>query len=111
MKRVFGVILLFLQPVVVLAASVSGTLVGGGGIDDMGLVVVDDKGQRVDAYCLSACGDWFTEADKDDVVHLKSSYQGRKVLLQYTSEPNHDRIAGPGSEDLINFITAVRFLK
>jgi hypothetical protein len=109
MKSFMLFAMLCLMPVLATAASISGTLTGGGGIDDMSLTVQDAQGHSVQAYCLSVCGDWFTDADKDGVVYLKQAYKQRKVLLEYTTEPNRDRVAGAGDDD-IEIVKKVSFL-
>lgn len=94
-----------------LAATVSGSLVGGGGIDDMYLQVKAKSGKTVTAYCLTKCGPWFSAPDEHEVVQLKKAFQGKKVLLKYVTEPNRERIAGPEFNEPVNFISDVQFVQ
>ena len=94
-----------------LAATVSGSLVGGGGIDDMYLQVKTKSGKTVTAYCLTKCGPWFSAPDEHEVVQLKKAFQGKKVLLKYVTEPNRERIAGPEFNEPVNFISDVQFVQ
>lgn len=92
------------------AASVVGTLVGGGGTDDMRVDVRDAKGKIITAYCLDRCGDIFDGPDADDVVKVKPRYRNRKVKLDYVSDMNKDRIAGAGEERL-EFVKKLELLR
>ena len=94
-----------------LAATVSGSLVGGGGIDDMYLQVKAKSGKTVTAYCLTKCGPWFSAPDEQEVVQLKKAFQGKKVLMKYVTEPNRERIAGPEFNEPVNFISDVQFVQ
>ena len=94
-----------------LAATVSGSLVGGGGIDDMYLQVKAKSGKTVTAYCLTKCGPWFSAPDEHEVVQLKKAFQGKKVLMKYVTEPNRERIAGPEFNEPVNFIGDVQFVQ
>lgn len=92
------------------AATVSGSLAGGGGIDDMHLEIKTKSGQTITAYCQSKCGPWFSSPDENEVVELKKDLRGKKVVLDYVTEPNRDRVAGPAFEERINFIKSLRFV-
>jgi len=94
-----------------IAATVSGPLVGGGGIDDMRLEVRTKGGQTVTAYCRTKCGPWFYPPDKHEVVLLKKALRGKKVLMEYVTEPNRERIAGPGFDEPVNFIRNLQFVQ
>ncbi|MBN6150493.1 hypothetical protein JR065_09080 [Xanthomonas sp. AmX2] len=93
------------------ADAVTGTLVGGGGTDDMRIVVRPASGQDVDAYCVSRCGDWFeAQSEQTDVIVLKKAMIGRRVVVEYATEANGERIAGPGPDDRLRFVKKVRLL-
>lgn len=93
------------------AATVAGTLVGGGGVDDMRIVVRPASGQDVEAYCGDRCGDWFeAESEQTDVIVLKKAMIGRRVVVEYATEANGQRIAGPGPDDRLPFVKKVRLL-
>ena len=92
------------------AASVTGNLVAGGGIDDMQIIVQATAGSKVDAYCAGKCGDWFEAEEGTEEFNLKKSIKGKKVVLEYAEEPNRGRIAGPGAKEKLLFVKKVRFL-
>ena len=94
-----------------LAATATGSLVAGGGIDDMRLEVKTTSGQTVTAYCLSKCGPWFSSPDEHEVVQLKRALRGKKVLMEYVTEPNRERIAGPDTDEPVNFIKSLQFVQ
>jgi hypothetical protein len=98
-------------PGAALAASLAGTLRDGGGIDDLRVVVQPATGQRVTAYCDGHCGDWFDEDPASGGSRLKKALVGRQVLLDHRREPNRDRIAGPGSDDALDFVKKIELLK
>jgi hypothetical protein len=97
-------------PSAALAASVTGNLVAGGGVDDMRIVVQGAAGSKVDAYCVGQCGDWFEAEEGSEVFDLKKSMKGKKVVMEYAVEPNRDRIAGPDSKEKLLFVKKVRVL-
>ncbi|SEJ43867.1 hypothetical protein SAMN05216567_105422 [Variovorax sp. OK605] len=103
--------LLALLPGAALAATLSGTLRGGGGTDDMHIVVQSATGERVTAYCDGHCGDWFDEDAASGGSTLKKKLVGRQVLLDHRREPNRDRIAGPGPEEQLDFARKIELLK
>ncbi len=111
MRRHLLLPLVCLLPGVTLAASLSGTLVGGGGIDDIRVIVQSANGQRVEAYCETQCGDWFDEDKETEGHRLKKKFMGKQVLLDYSTEPNRDRIAGPGPNDPLNFVKKIGLLR
>jgi hypothetical protein len=88
---------------------VSGTLVGGGGIDDMSLSIKADNGEIIEAYCNKQCGDWFYE-DERAISFLKESLIGHNVSVDYVFEASEGRIAGPSDDEQFNFINNVKFL-
>ena len=98
-------------PAAALAASLTGTLRDGGGIDDLHVVVQPAAGQRVTAYCDGHCGDWFDEDPASGGSRLKKALVGRQVLLDHRREPNRDRVAGPGSDDALDFVKKIELLK
>lgn len=111
MKLRYPLVALFIAvPQVVLAATVTGKLVGGGGVDDMRIIVQASSGQKVEAYCTDKCPEWFVEDAGTEVYSLKKSVKGKKIVLDYAVEPNQDRIAGPGPDEALPFVKAVRLL-
>lgn len=86
----------------------TGVLLSGGGVDDWSIVVLTERGQRVQAYCDGHCeADWFV-ADKDDIARLRSSLQGRRATLTMAIERNRSRVAGAGDDDKLPFVKALR---
>lgn len=108
MRRLLLLALITLLPGMTQAATVSGVLVGGGGIDDMRLIVKAKNGQLVEAYCNQHCDDWFEQNENGEV--LRSDLRGRRLRMKYTLESNQDRIAGPGADEKFNFIKKIEFL-
>jgi hypothetical protein len=94
-----------------LAATVTGSLVAGGGIDDMRLDVKTTSGRTVTAYCLSKCGPWFSPPNEHEVVQLKKALRGKKVVMEYVTEPNRGRVAGPDPNEPVNFIKTLQFVQ
>lgn len=111
MKLILLLAVIGLFPSSVLAATVTGTLVAGGGIDDHSIDIKTAKGQIVTAYCHSVCGPWFTEPDQNEAVYLKKALRGKKVVLEYVTESNRNRIAGPGDDEPLNFIKKIQFMQ
>ena len=108
MCRLLPLALIILLPGITKAATVSGVLVGGGGIDDMSLIVKAKNGQLVEAYCNRHCENWFEEDENGEV--LRSEFLGRRLRIKYTFEFNQDRVAGPGADEKFNFIKKIEFL-
>lgn len=88
-----------------------GILLDGGGMDDMSLTVQKSDGRKIVAYCDGHCGDWFQSTGESDVVTLKKSLRNRKVSIKVAKERNNDRIAGPGSDDVLLFIKDLQFVR
>lgn len=93
------------------AATISGSIVGGGGIDDIRIDVTATDGRHISAYCDNKCGPWFTPPDQNDVVRLKKGILGKKVLLKYAIEPSRGRIAGLLDNDSAEFVKKVKFVQ
>lgn len=110
MKKITLLFLVTLISTPIYAATVSGSLAGGGGIDDMHIEIKTKSGQTITAYCQSKCGPWFAAPDENDVVEIKKDLRGKKVVLDYVTEPNRDRIAGPTFKERINFLKSLRFV-
>jgi hypothetical protein len=85
--------------------TVRGKLIGGGGGDDMRIIVQSPTGSDIEAYCTTQCGDWFV--DHPNGSSLKESLKGRTVTLEYAAEPNGDRLAGPPADSLFFFVKSV----
>lgn len=103
-------LLMAMLPGFAAAASVTGVLVSGGGIDDMSLTIKSRKGEEIYVFCTTRCGDWFGPRDNDDVVSLRKGLAGRKVKVTYAEEENRDRIAGPSSDERLNFLKKLEWL-
>ena len=93
------------------AASFEGTLIGGGGTDDMRLIIQAAGGKKLEAYCDGHCGDWFRSVGDSEVAELKRTLKHRKVRGELAVEPNRGRIAGPGENDRLLFVKNVRMVK
>lgn len=111
-KRLLLLPLLALLPGLTAAStSFTGTLASGGGVDDMHVIVQSANGRRVMVYCNGHCGDWFDENTKDATFRLKKKLVGQRVLADYETEPNRDRIAGPGNDEILNFARKIELQK
>ena len=91
--------------------TLEGTLIAGGGIDDLSITIFTEDGRRVRAYCDGKCGDWFDSAEGSDETKLSPQFNGRKVVLSVTLEANKSRIAGPGTNEKLIFVKQVRLNK
>lgn len=85
----------------------SGLLVGGGGIDDMMLNIRAGNGRIVQAYCNGHCADWFV-TDRDEVYSLAREFANKPLRVTLARQHNKGRIAGPGEDDVLTFVTALR---
>lgn len=97
-----------------LSATYTGTLVGGGGVDDLSLAIKTNQGKTVQGYCktVSVCDDWealFAGGD-DGIYSLKPSYKGKTVRVTIMQRANRGRIAGPSDDEVLPFITQFKFL-
>ncbi|GGC06792.1 hypothetical protein [Pseudoduganella buxea] len=91
---------------------VTGTLVGGGGTDDLQLVVRRDDGSRVSLYCKAdGCDDWFEMTDEGESQQLKRAWTGKRVSITVRVRRNDGVIAGPGDDELVPLAVKVTFLK
>lgn len=104
------VLLMVMLPGFAAAASVTGVLVSGGGIDDMSLTIKSRKGEEIYVFCTPRCGDWFGPRDKDDMVSLRMGLAGKRVRVTYAEEENRDRIAGPSGDERLNFLKTLEWL-
>lgn len=93
------------------AAPLEGTLIGGGGTDDMRLIIQPPGGKKLEAYCDGHCGDWFDTVGDSEFAELKRALKNQKVRAEIAVEPNRGRIAGPGENDRLLFIKNVRLVK
>jgi hypothetical protein len=98
-------------PQAAFAATISGTLAEGGGVDDMHIVVKAKSGKEVYAFCAGQCGKLFTAPDKNEQSFLQKKYVGKPVVLTYASEKNKDRIAGAGEDGPLLFVKKLEFAK
>ena len=91
-----------------------GKLIGGGGIDDLSLVIKTTKGKTVGGYCktVSVCDDWdaLFDSDHNAISSLKPIYKGRKVRVTIIQRRNQGDIAGPSDDEILPFITQFKFL-
>ena len=111
MKFTYVLPIFLAVPQLAVAASATGTLIGGGGVDDMQVVVQTSSGQKINAYCDSQCGDWFEEDHEAEVYGLKKEFKGKKVSLEYAVEINGDRIVGPATDERLPFVKSIRFVR
>lgn len=95
-------------PAVVHAEALSGTLIAGGGIDDLSLTVQKANGQQIIVYCNNLCGDWFIEDPSTESRHLKKALRHARIELEYKAARNRGRIAGPGDDEVLNFLKKVQ---
>jgi hypothetical protein len=92
-------------------SSFIGTLTSGGGVDDMHVIVQSANGRRVMVYCDGHCGDWFDENTKDATFRLKKQLVGQRVFVDFETQRNQDRIAGPGNDEILNFASKIELRK
>jgi hypothetical protein len=104
-------------PVFAAAATVEGAMAPVEFTDNMRLAVRTADGKTIEAYCdrggqnKNGChADWFV-ADKDGVGHLKKSMLGAKVTLRYSAEKVGDRLEGPDTDDVVNFVKELRITR
>ena len=86
--------------------TVRGKLIGGGGVDDMRIIVQSETGPDIVAYCTTQCNSWFMDHPNGWSL-LKESFKGKNVTVKYAVEPNGDRIAGPRADALLFFVKSV----
>jgi len=86
--------------------TVRGKLIGGGGVDDMRIIVQSETGPDIVAYCTTQCNSWFMDHPNGWSL-LKESFKGKNVTVKYAVEPNGDRIAGPRADSLLFFVKSV----
>jgi hypothetical protein len=94
------------------AETLTGTLVAGGGIDDLFITVRQADGKTVSAYCNSLCGDpdQLFVADRDEVFALGKSFRNKPVRVTVAHQRNHNRFAGPASDDPVIVVTHFEFV-
>ena len=93
--------------------TVVGRLVGGGGIDDNFLTIVDSKGlfgkkgREITAYCkISECDKLFQNG-ADGVMEVKYPYKGAYANLLLTRRANNDEIAGFANDEMLYFVKKI----
>lgn len=87
----------------------SGRLVGGGGIDNLALNIKAANGRTVHAYCNRHCADdWFV-TDRDEVSSLIRKFLNKPVTVTLMRQRSNGRIAGPGEDEVLTFVTALSF--
>ena len=96
--------------------TVVGRLVGGGGIDDNSLTIVDSKGlfgkkgRKITAYCkISECDKLFQHG-ADDLMELKPNYKGENAAVILTRRANNDEIAGPANDEMLYFVKKIKWI-
>ncbi len=97
-------------PQAAFGATITGKIAGGGGIDDLFIVVKGASGQTVKAYCNQKCGDWFVEGEHE-VQTLRKEFINKKVVMEYKAEKNNDRIAGWGEDSPPTFVKKITLAK
>lgn len=103
-------LLLLPIPFFAYAQTYEGSIVGGGGIDDMQISVRVSSSQSISAYCNQQCGDWFVE-DDDAVSQIKPQMIGRKVRIVVKRERNDGRVAGPSDDEEFLFIKSMTLMR
>ncbi|RZG88555.1 hypothetical protein EXE10_01775 [Acinetobacter sp. WCHAc060033] len=93
------------------AKSQTYTILNGGGVDDLGLILKDSKNKEVHAYCDQKCGDWFDPDEESGGEHIKKKIIGKKVQAEIKVENNRDRIVGPGANERLSFIKNIKLIK
>lgn len=92
-------------------ATLTGVLIGGGGVDDNAIVVLTDDGRRARAYCADRCGDDLFVSREDEGNSLNPAMQGKRVSVSFANEPNKSRIAGPDENEMLIFVKKIQFIK
>ena len=87
------------------------TILNGGGVDDLSLILKDNKNKEIDAFCDQKCGNWFDPDEKSGGEHIKKNYIGKKVQAEINVENNRDRIVGPGANEKLSFIKNIKLIK
>lgn len=102
---------LLVLPHLAFAATISGKLTSGGGMDDMSVTVTLAGGDKITAYCVGKCSDNLFYTDRDGFSDLKKRFKGKKVVLTYTTEKSNDRIIGADDGEMINFVKKFTFVR
>ena len=92
------------------AATFTGTLVNGGGVDATTITFRRDDGNRVHAICMT-CGDWLKYSDDGDIVGLLPAYLGKRATVTVKEERNGGRIESAGKDDRLVFVKKIEFVK
>ncbi|OTG89793.1 hypothetical protein [Acinetobacter sp. ANC 3832] len=111
MKKLIPILFLCSLSSVSFAKPQTYTVLNGGGIDDLGLGLKNNKGKEYHVYCDQKCGDWFEYDEESQSETLKQKYIGKKVMAEIKFENNRDRIAGPGANETLYFIKQIKFIK
>lgn len=92
-------------------ATLTGVLMGGGGVDDNFIIVLTDDGRRAWAYCTDRCDSNLFVSQEDEGYSLNPSMVGKKVSVTFANEPNNARIVGPGENEMLIFVKKIQFIK
>lgn len=92
-------------------ATLTGVLIGGGGQDDNGILVLTDDGRRAWAYCADRCASDLFVSQGEGGDSLNPSMQGKRVSVTYANEPNKSRIVGPDENEMLIFVKKIQFIK
>lgn len=92
--------------------TLSGVLIGGGGLDNNGISLLTDDGRRVWGYCdIDSCSDDLFVPEGEDGKTLNPALIGKLVSISLANEPNKSRIAGPDENETLLFVKKVQFVK
>lgn len=91
-------------------ATLTGVLIGGGGQDNIGILVLTDDGRRAWAYCDDRCASNLF-VSQGEGYSLNPSMQGKRVSITFANEPNKSRIVGPDENEMLIFAKKIQFIK
>ncbi|UOD31835.1 hypothetical protein INH39_09200 [Massilia violaceinigra] len=113
MKRPYLFAVLLVWPQIVLAATITGKLTGGGGSDNRAMTVRSSDGKEISAYCVTKVCDQFLDEDTDGYggTSLKKKFKGTRVIMEYQIERNRDRMAGPHPDDRVEIVKQLTIVK
>lgn len=111
MKKIILGLLILSVSTLSIAKPQTYTILNGGGVDDLSLILKDSKNKEIHAFCDQKCGNWFDADEDSGGEHIKKKFIGKKVQAELKLEINGDRVIGPGADAEFNFIKNIKLIK
>lgn len=92
----------------------TGVAMPSGGGDDAYLRIMTEGGVQLGGFCLagSGCDAWFDEGgDGEPPLVLQKKLRGRRVDVEFVTEPNRGRIAGDDADAVLTFVKRATLVK